>query len=406
MDSLLNTAARALSVGDVLGALKCVALRDDAPALALRGVALAQLGELTKARQLLRRAARGFGASERVARARCAVAEAEVALAANDLPGLGQELRAAAETLAAHGDPANALFARLVEVRWLVLSGRVVEAQRALQECSELPAPPRLIAIAELVGADIAQRALHSAAASAALERALCAARAAGIPALLGEVEAAQQKLAAPAARLVSEGRTRLLSLAEVEAELAAGAFLVDACRREVRAERVLVSLVSRPVLFALLSTLAAAAPGEVSREALIETAFGLRRIGEPQRVRLRVELGRLRKMLGRLAEVTATKSGFVLRPALDEPVRLLLPPDPDEASALVALLGNGGSWSTSGLAEALGKSQRAVQRALKQLEAQGKVRAMGRGRSQRWVAPPSTAFATTLLLVARGSLG
>jgi DNA-binding winged helix-turn-helix (wHTH) protein len=406
MDSLLNTAARALSVGDVLGALKCVALREDAPALALRGIALAQLGELTKARQLLRRAARGFGASERVARARCAVAEAEVALAANDLPGLRQELRAAAETLAAHGDPANALFARLVEVRWLVLSGRLVEAQRALQACSELPAPPRLIAIAELVAADIAQRALHSAAASAALERALRAARAAGIPALVGEVETAQQKLAAPAARLVCEGRTRLLSLAEVEAELAAGAFLVDACRREVRAERVLVSLISRPVLFALLSTLAEAAPGEVSREALIQTAFGLRRIEEPQRVRLRVELGRLRKMLGRLAQVTATKSGFVLRPALDEPVRLLLPPDPDEASSLVALLGNGGSWSTSGLAEALGKSQRAVQRALKELEAQGKVRAMGRGRSQRWVAPPSTAFATTLLLVARGSLG
>ena len=87
MDSLIAAAARALVAGDALGALKRVALRDDPPALALRGIAMAQLGEFPRARDLLRRAARGFGAHEELARARCVVAEAEVALAMRDLGG-------------------------------------------------------------------------------------------------------------------------------------------------------------------------------------------------------------------------------------------------------------------------------------------------------------------------------
>ena len=68
MDSLISAAARALAGGDPLRALNHVSLRDDAPALALRGIAMAQLGDLARARALLRRAARAFTTKETVAR--------------------------------------------------------------------------------------------------------------------------------------------------------------------------------------------------------------------------------------------------------------------------------------------------------------------------------------------------
>ena len=73
MDSLITAAARALAAGDPLGALKRIALRDDASALALRGIAMAQLGDFVRAKALLKKAARGFGPKEAVARARCVV---------------------------------------------------------------------------------------------------------------------------------------------------------------------------------------------------------------------------------------------------------------------------------------------------------------------------------------------
>ncbi|RYY72801.1 MAG: helix-turn-helix domain-containing protein, partial [Comamonadaceae bacterium] len=117
MDSLITAAARALAEGDALGALQRVALRDDPPALALRGIAMAQLGELARARDLLRRAARAFGAHEALARARCIVAEAEVALAMRDLGGSPRTLTAAAATLDRRGDRANALQAWLIAAR-------------------------------------------------------------------------------------------------------------------------------------------------------------------------------------------------------------------------------------------------------------------------------------------------
>ena len=108
MDSLITAAALALSAGDPLGALNRVALRDDPPALALRGIAMAQLGEFARAKALLRSAARAFGAKEAVSRARCIVAEAEVALASRDLGWRTKWLDAARVTLEAHGDHANA----------------------------------------------------------------------------------------------------------------------------------------------------------------------------------------------------------------------------------------------------------------------------------------------------------
>src|SRR5207237_2303720 len=104
MDSLISAAARALATGDPLGALKRVALRDDAPALGLGGIAMAQLGDLVRAKVLLRRAARAFGPKEAVARARCVVAEAEIALVSRERGWPAQALGAARGTLESHGE--------------------------------------------------------------------------------------------------------------------------------------------------------------------------------------------------------------------------------------------------------------------------------------------------------------
>jgi hypothetical protein len=407
--SLLVSAARALAAGDPLQALKRIALRGDPPALALRGIAMAQLGDLARARRLLGRAARAFGTSDAVAGARCIAAQAEIALAGRDLAAAGRGLDEAARVLARHGDLANAMFARLVGIRRLVLLGQVAAAARALAALAPVRAPARLIAIAELVAADIAVRSLRPRDAQAALARAHRAARASGIPSLMGEIDRALRDLAAPAARLLVAGQpepARPLRLDEVEVVLGSGDLVVDACRREVRAGREAVSLVTRPVLFALALALAGGAPGEVTREVLIREAFGVRRANESHRARLRVEIGRLRALLARLAGLQATPNGFALRPRRGGRPCVLLPPGAGEGSAILALLGAGDAWSTSGLAAALAKSQRSVQRALGALQEAGQVRAVGDGRARRWVAPPAIGFATTLLLVTPGPRG
>ena len=172
MDSLITAAARALAAGDPLGALNRVALRDDAPALALRGIAMAQLGDLVRAKALLRSAARAFGPKEAVARARCVVAEAEIALVSRDLGWPAKALDAARATLEEHGDRLNAAHARHLEVRRLLLIGRLDEAERVLAELDPTPFPPASRAAYELVVAGIAMRRLRTKAARAALERA------------------------------------------------------------------------------------------------------------------------------------------------------------------------------------------------------------------------------------------
>jgi DNA-binding transcriptional ArsR family regulator len=159
------------------------------------------------------------------------------------------------------------------------------------------------------------------------------------------------------------------------------------------------VQLSRRPVLFALLRTLAEAWPGEAERAVLIERAFGVRRGNSSHRARLRVEMGRLRQELRPLAEVRATARGFTLVPRGAGAVRLLAPPIESSDAAVLALLADGEGWSTSALALALGSSQRTVQRALRILEEAGQVRSVARGRSQRWLSVPLTGFATTLLL-------
>src|SRR5205085_2457744 len=240
MDSLITAAARALAAGDPLGALNRVALRDDAPALALRGMAMAQLGDLVRAKALLRSAARAFGPKEPVARARCVVAEGEIALVSRDLGWPAKALDAARATLEEHGDRVNAAHARYLEVR-------------------------------------------------------------------------------------------RLLLIEEVEALLASKAFVVDACRHVVRDESMAVSLAKRPVLFALARALGEAWPGDVSRDALVARAFGSKLANESHRARLRVEIGRLRAVVRRLADVSATKRGFALKPRAAREVVVLARPLEDE---------------------------------------------------------------------------
>jgi hypothetical protein len=401
MDSLIAAAARALATGDALGALKRVALRDDPPALALHGIAMAQLGEYPRARELLRRAARGFGAHEALSRARCVVAEAEVALATRDLGGSPRALTAAAVTLEAHADRANALQARLIAARRLLLLGRLDEAGAALARLDAQGMAPALATVADLIAAELALRSLRTGAAQAALARAHSAAERARVPALLAEVAETRAALDRPAARRLFPGGEQTLRLDEAAALLTSGALVVDACRRGLRAGAVWLPLARRPVLFALARTLAEAWPGDADRETLIARAFATRRPNETHRARLRVEIGRLRALVTGMARIEASARGFVLKASGRREVVVLDPPIDGDQASLQALLADGAAWSTSALALALGASQRTIQRALVELEAAGRVRSIGRARARRWLAPPLAGFTTILLLPA-----
>ena len=401
MDSLITAAARALAAGDPLGALNRVALREDAPALALRGIAMAQLGDLIHAKALLRRAARAFGPHEAMARARCVVAQAEIALVSRELGWPAKALDAARATLEEHGDRVNAAYARYLGVRRLLLIGRIDEAERSLAELDPSPLPPASRTAHELVVAGIALRRLRTKAARAALGRAERAARDARIPALTAEVENASLALSTPAARLTARGEQRVVLLEDVEDLLVSKAFIVDACRHVVRDARTVVSLARRPVLFALARALGEAWPADVPRDMLIARAFGARLADESHRARLRVEVGRLRTVLRTLASVSATKRGFALAPRRAREVAVLTPPVEDGHASVLAFLADGESWSSSALATALGASQRTVQRALDSLAARGKVQSFGRGRARRWLTTPMPGFTTTLLLPA-----
>ena len=401
MDSLITAAARALTSGDALGALNYIALRDDAPALALRGIAMAQLGDLSRAKTLLRRAARAFGPREAVARARCALAEAEIALVSRDLNWPVNALDRAHDALERHGDHTNAAHARYLKARYLLLIGRLDEAESLVVGFNPAPLPPASRAAYELVVAGIAMRRLRIKAASAALAAAQRAARQARIPPLLAEVENAALALETPAARLIARGKEKLLRLAEVETLLASKILVVDACRHVIRDTGGVISLETRPVLFALARALAEAWPSDVPRVALLARAFRAKHVDESHRARLRVEIGRLRKALRDVAGIDATRDGFALVPRRARDVAVLAPPTDETHATVLALLADGEAWSSSVLALALGASQRTVQRALDDLTIEGKVQAIGRGRARRWITPPVPGFPTTLLLPA-----
>ena len=407
MDSLITAAAQALTSGDALGALNYIALRDDPPALALRGIAMAQLGDLTRAKTLLRRAGRAFGPQEAVARARCLVAQAEIALVSRDLNWPVKALGAAHDALARHGDLANAAHARYLAIRRLLLIGHLNQAERLIEDFDPAPLPTASRAAYELAVAGIAIRRLRTSIARAALARAERAARQARIASLAAEVESAARILDTPAARLIAHGKVRILRLDDIETLLLRSkALVVDACRRVVCHAGTVISLETRPILFALARALAEAWPDDVSRAALLTRAFRAKHADESHRARLRVEVGRLRKALGAAAGIDATKDGFALVPRRARDVAVLAPPTDEAHATVLALLADGEAWSSSALALALGASQRTVQRALDDLTADGKVQAIGRGRARRWMTPPVTGFPTTLLLPAALPVG
>lgn len=399
MDSLITAAARALASGDPLGALKRVALRDDPPALALRGIAMAQLGDFARAKALLKAAGRGFGPRESVARARCVVAEAEIALVSRDLGWPARTLTAARETLASHGDRINAAHAGNLEARRLLLVGDLDGAAAALASFDPTPLPAAGRAAYHLAEAGIAIRRLRTGPARDAFALARIAALKADIPGLISEVDRAARTLTEPAARAISRGEQRLLRLDEVETLFASPALVIDATRNVVRAGDTAIPLGTRPVLFALARALAEAWPGDVPRAALIAGAFGGKEADESHRARLRVEIGRLRGELGAVAAITATKDGFALAPLGAVEVAVLAPPVEDARGPLMALLADGEAWASSALAIALGTSPRTVQRALETLAAEGKAQCFGRGRALRWIATSVPGFPTSLLL-------
>ena len=401
MDSLITAAARALAAGDPLGALNRVALRDDPAALALRGIAMAQLGDFGRAKVLLKRAARAFGPREPVARARCVVAEAEVALVSRELGWPEKELEAARLTLDAHGDRANATHARYLAIRRLLLIGHLDDAERNLAGLDPTALTPAARTVHELVAAGIAIRRLQTKTARQALARAGRTATQANIPALMAEVESALSVLARPAARLIAPDGERLLRLDEVEALIASKALIIDANRFVVRESGTLIALATRPVLFAIVRALAEAWPADVSRAVLVARAFRAKAADESHRARLRVEIGRLRSLLRPLAGVEATTDGFALVPSRGRAVVVLARPVEDPNADVLAFLADGESWSSSALALALGTSQRTVLRALAALAAAGKVQSFGQGRARRWVTSPLPGFTTTLLLPA-----
>jgi hypothetical protein len=183
---------------------------------------------------------------------------------------------------------------------------------------------------------------------------------------------------------------------------LDSGAIIVDACRNAVRRGPALIPLASRPVLFALLRSLAEAWPGDVRRETLLARAFRAREADESHRARLRVEMARLRQAVARLAGISATQDGFRLVPHSAPKVIVLAPPGEDAHADILALLADGEAWSSSALALALDVSPRTVQRALERLAETGKAERFGRGRACRWVATSVPGFPTSLLLPAR----
>jgi hypothetical protein len=281
----------------------------------------------------------------------------------------------------------------------LLLVSRLEEADRVLSEIDPAPLSPASRVSYELAAAGIAIRRLQTAAARAALARAEHAAQVAGIPALGAEVESVLLLLTQPTARAIARGEERFVTLEEVEALLASGALVVDACRNVVWNTGMMVSLATRPVLMALARALAEGWPRDVTRDVLVRRAFRAKHADESHRARLRVEIGRLRAELGTLAEVNATDQGFALSPRRASEVVVLAPTVEEQNAAVIALLADGESGSSSALAIALDISPRSVQRALEQLSNAGKVQFFGRGRARRWMTPPVPGFPTTLLL-------
>ncbi len=399
MNHLISAAAISLARGDVLRALNLIALNDAAPALALRGIAMARLGDLDQAKVLLKRAERAFHPHDAVARARCVVAQAEIAFVSRDLGWSGNALAEAMVVLEKQGDFLNSAHARHLQAREWLLLGYLGEVERILNEIDPQLLPPARQAAHEMIVAGLAMRKLRTAEAREAFGRAGEAARLSGIPSLRIEVEKSARLLEVTVGRAISRGRERPVLLEDAESLRASGALIVDACSRVVRCLKMVVPLTSRPVLFTLARVLAEAWPGDLQRESIICQTFDVKIINETHRARLRVEIGRLRKLLGPIASIKATRSGYVLTPVMAAEVIVLAWPVDEKNAALLSFLSDGEAWSSSALAVVLAVSQRTVQRALDALAADGKVQWFGYGRARRWTASTVPGFTTILLL-------
>ena len=405
-----RSAAQALARGDGLRALGLVGRAEDVLGLTLRGIASAQIGDLELARGALERAAR----MERdpLARARINAALVEIAMADGDAARAVRAARASADELARLGDARNAAMQRLVLARAEVLLGRLAEARHVVAEVlascvdrspgaapGEAPSklPADITAVAWLAKAEIAVRGVAAAEAREALKRARGALDGARNDLLARALVALEAELSNPVARIEREGVVRPADLYAIEAASTGEVMLVDACRRLVIAGRASIPLVRRPILFALLLVLARAWPGEVARDELAARAFDARRVNASHRSRLRVEVGRLRKLIAGLAEPVATDAGYAL--ASPREVVTLLPPSDDDDARIAILLGDGAAWSAQSLAEHAGVSKRTAQRALAGLVENGSAIRTGKAKDVRYMRPGPRIASRMLLL-------
>jgi tetratricopeptide (TPR) repeat protein len=389
-------AGRALASGDALRALGFVGRTESALGMTLRGIAYAQLGDLELARESLEQAV--ALRSDPLTRARAQAALVEVLLGMGEAAPAAKAARAASEELARLGDARNAAMQRLVLARAEVLLGRLNDARHRVDELVASDLPDDVRAVASLAQAEIAMRAVSASGAREALTRARKSLEQAPNALLARALVAVEQELTRPLARLVREGRVREADLFVIEDASRGEVLLVDACRRLAIGGRVTVPLARRPVLFALLLELARAWPASLSRDELATRAFDVRRVNDSHRARLRVELGRLRKLVVDCgAEPVASEDGYVLASKRD--VALLLPPSDDDDARIALLLGDGAAWTARSVAEHAGVSKSTAQRALAALVERGAVVRTGKGKDIRYTRA-GTPIASRMLLL------
>lgn len=394
-------AARLLAAGSPFEALQLVALRKDAKALALRGIALAQIGDLERGVKLLRSAHAGFPDSDRLAKARCNLAEAEIRIALRDFRTASHLLAGLAAALDGLQDFVNAMFARQMEARLLMFTGRIGEARQRLETDVPSTMPASLRSGHLLLRAELAARRVRAREAERLLADAVALA---GDHAMLrAQAAALRGALERPVVRTAAG---LMLVLREVEELLAGGALVLDLGRLMLRCDDIQTDFTSRPVLLALLQMLAEQWPSDVTRDMLVRRVFGAREVDDGYRNRLRVEMGRLRRHVAGAAAIRSTARGYRLVPPGRRDVIVISPPVASPEARLLALLSDGEAWSSFALAAALGASQRSVQRGLAALAREDQARPVGRGPSRRWVARPLAGLAPNLLLVAGGGTG
>jgi hypothetical protein len=325
-----------------------------------------------------------LGPEDRLLRARCLAAEAEIALALGDLRWSAEPVACAVAELEAVGDSRNAAYLQLVAARAALRLGRPKDAERLLRYAKFASVAPLERTFAELVRVELAAKRGDPDLLASALKSASAAADRASIPSLVSEVARIRDHYLGPTAVITSRGRARTASFCEVCALGSSSDVVIDGGGREVRSSGECVSFARRPVLFELLRALAEAWPDAVPRDVLITRAFGARRPNESHRIRLRVEIGRLRSIARAWLGVIAEEPGYAL--SAPREVALVMPLEESSSSRVLSLMHGGEPWSASSLALALDVSERTIQRSLGELQIAGKVGAMGNGRARRWV--------------------